>query len=68
MRRAPRAGVHAPGGITTFIVRVSRDESGGLQGVVERVATGLKLQFHGAAEISRLIEKVVVAEKDRRAT
>jgi hypothetical protein len=49
----------------TFIVRVSPDELGELQGIVERVATGLKQRFHGAAEIGRIIREVVVAEKER---
>jgi hypothetical protein len=54
-----------PGGLTTFIVRVSADESGELKGIVERVATGLKQRFHGAAEIGRIIRDVVVAEKEK---
>ena len=45
-----RPGAHVPEGMTTFIVRVARDESGELQGIVERVATGLKQRFRGAAE------------------
>jgi hypothetical protein len=59
------AGRPVPGGMRTFIVRVSPDESGELEGIVERVATGLKQRFHGSAEIGRIIREVVVAEKKR---
>ena len=47
-----------PGPMATFIVRVSQDESGQLRGIVQRVATGLKVRVHGAAEIGRIIEEV----------
>jgi hypothetical protein len=60
---SPRRSV--PGGMRTFIVRVSPYESGELHGIVEQVATGLKQRFHGAAEIGRIIREVVVAEKER---
>lgn len=66
MRKSTRPSGHTPGGMTTFIVRVSDDESGELRGIVERVATGFKQRFHGAAEISRIIRDVVAAEKERR--
>jgi hypothetical protein len=52
--------------MTTFIVRVAPDESGDLQGIVERVATGLKQRFRGAAEISRIIRDVVAAEREKK--
>jgi len=52
--------------MTTFIVRVTSDESGELQGIVERVVTGLKQRFRGASEISRIIRDVVEAERESK--
>ena len=52
--------------MATFIVRVSQDESGQLRGIVQRVATGLKVRVHGAAEIGRIIEEVMASEKATR--
>lgn len=66
MGRLTRPGSHVPEGMTTFIVRVAPDESGDLQGIVERVATGLKQRFRGAAEISRIIRDVVAAEREKK--
>jgi len=50
-----------PGAPTTFIVRVSLGAAGELQGVVERVATGLKIRVHGAEEIGRVIARVMAS-------
>ena len=52
--------------MTTFIVRVALGESGELQGIVERVATGFKQRFRGAEEISRIIRDVVTAESEKK--
>jgi hypothetical protein len=65
MGRITRPRVHVPEGMTTFIVRVAPDESGELWWIVERVATGLKQRFRGAAEISRIIRDVVAAERKK---
>ena len=46
--------------------RVAADESGELRGIVERVATGLKQRFRGAAEISRIIGDVVAVEREKK--
>jgi hypothetical protein len=42
----------------TFIVRVSRDSTGRLNGVVERVATGEKARFQGAEAMAALVQRM----------
>lgn len=44
-----------PGEYTTLIVRVRQDDAGRLSGVVERVRTGEKVQFHGLETLIRAI-------------
>jgi hypothetical protein len=52
----------------TFIVRLTRGEGGGWQGVVERVRTGEKRRFHSAAVLAEVIaamaERETVPEGD----
>ena len=47
-----------------FVVRVVPDETGGLVGVIERVRTGEKERFHGAAAIGPLIARMLGARRD----
>lgn len=42
-----------------FVVRASRDASGRLTGIVERVATGEKVRFAGAEDMAQIIERMV---------
>jgi hypothetical protein len=51
---------------TTFIVRASRDASGRLHGIVERVKTGEKARFSGADGLSGVIERMLIADGPRR--
>ena len=51
-------------GRISFIVRVERGERARLTGVVECVGTGEKHRFGSAAEVSRIIERIVAAEQD----
>lgn len=46
----------------TFILRLSRDETGRVCGVVERVRNGEKERFYGVEEISALIARMVGTE------
>jgi hypothetical protein len=46
----------------TFIVRLSRDETGRLTGIVERVRTGQKERFEGLAAIAPLIARMAEAD------
>ena len=50
----------------TFIVRLTRDECGRVSGIVERVRTGAKEQFHEVEAlgvlIARMVEKPSLAE------
>jgi hypothetical protein len=46
----------------TFIVRLSRDESGRLTGIVERVRTGEKERFEELAAIATLIARMAEAD------
>lgn len=66
MRTMARPPGDAPGDVTTFIVRVSLDESGELQGIVERAATGFKLRFRRAAELGGVLRQLVAAKPDAR--
>jgi hypothetical protein len=43
----------------TFIVRLSRDERGRVSGIVERVRTGKKEQFHEVEALGVLIARMV---------
>jgi hypothetical protein len=43
----------------TFIVRLSRDERGRVSGIVERVRTGEKEQFHEVETLGVLIARMV---------
>jgi hypothetical protein len=47
----------------TFIVRMSRDSSGGVRGIVERAATGAKERFVGCAAIGPLIAGMIETER-----
>ena len=42
----------------TFIVRVSRDAAGRLNGVIERVATGEKARFQSAEAMTALVQQM----------
>jgi len=46
----------------TFIVRLTRDDRGVLDGVVERVRTGEKRRFHGATVLAEVIAAMVERE------
>jgi hypothetical protein len=48
----------------TFIVRVVHEPAGGVSGVVERVRTGIKEQFQSREALCRLIERMLVQDKD----
>jgi hypothetical protein len=49
------------GEYTTFIVRIWQDDAGRMSGVVERVRTGEKLQFHGLDTLSRAVASLLSA-------
>ena len=49
----------------TFIIRVSLNDRDQLSGIVERVRTGEKHRFDTADAISRIIKRLVEAEKQR---
>jgi hypothetical protein len=49
----------APRPTTTFIVRITREPGGRLRGTIERVRTGLKERFVGAAGIAGAIERML---------
>jgi hypothetical protein len=51
------------GDYMTFIVRIRQDDAGRLSGVVERVRTGEKVQFHGLATLSRAIASLLSTTK-----
>jgi hypothetical protein len=52
----------------TLIVRVRQDDAGRLSGVVERVRTGEKVQFHGLETLGRAVASLLATgvEGDRR--
>ena len=50
----------------TFIVRISQNRRGRLQGVVERVKTGAKRRFDGSEAIGVAIEQMVRGRRVRR--
>lgn len=47
----------------SFIVRIARDDTGQVRGVVERVKTGAKERFDGVEAISPLIARMVQVDK-----
>jgi len=47
----------------SFIVRVVPRDRGPLTGVVERIGTGEKHRFESAAEMGRIIERIVGDER-----
>lgn len=49
----------APRAVITFIVRITREPGGRLRGTVERVRTGEKERFAGAAGIGGVIERML---------
>ena len=49
------------GEYTTLIVRVRQNDAGGLSGVVERVRTGEKVQFHGLEMLGRSVAALLLA-------
>jgi hypothetical protein len=53
----------APRPISTFIVRITRAPDGRLRGTVERVRTGAKERFVGAAGIAGAIERMLQQEE-----
>jgi hypothetical protein len=47
------------GEYTTLIVRVRQDDAGQMSGVVERVRTGEKVQFHGLETVGRAVSSLL---------
>ena len=47
------------GEYTTLIVRVRQDDAGRMSGVVERVRTGEKVQFHGLEMLARAVSSLL---------
>ena len=54
--------MNEPSAPNTFIVRVTRDKTGGVTGVVEQVRTGRKERVQSVADISRVIAAMVASE------
>src|SRR5215471_9664096 len=48
---------------SSFIVRIDRDDTGGVSGVIERVRTGAKEAFHGVDQIGAVLARMVEAER-----
>jgi hypothetical protein len=46
-----------------FVVRASRDASGRVTGVVERVATGEKARFQGVEAMGELIQQMLARRR-----
>ena len=46
----------------SFVVRVSREPSGEIAGVVERVSSGVKVRFEGLAGVSAVINEMLTRE------
>jgi hypothetical protein len=55
----PGPETSAVGAPAAFIVRASRDASGRVTGVVERVATGEKVRFVGVEAMAAIIERML---------
>jgi hypothetical protein len=51
------------GTVVTFIVRITRRRDGTVRGTVERVRTGEKERFAGAAGVGRVIEHMLEQEE-----
>jgi hypothetical protein len=51
----------------TYVVRVSRDDRGGIRGVVVQVATGQRLPFSGAAGGGPLLQELIAGDLDTAA-
>lgn len=51
--------------VATFIVRITREPHGRLQGTVERVRTGEKWPFAGTDGIGGLIERMLALDHDQ---
>jgi hypothetical protein len=49
-------------GHSTYVVRVSRDDTGSIRGVVVRVATGERLPFAGVNDAGPLLQKLIEAD------
>jgi hypothetical protein len=60
--------VDALPGLASFVVRVSRQDTSGLTGTVERVRTGERHRFQDAAALVRLIEALVEQERAAEAS
>jgi hypothetical protein len=58
--------MESPMRYATLVIRVSRDESGRVSGVVERVKTKEKVPFHGLEEISQIIARLIAMEEDHQ--
>ena len=63
----PRVSDDSARPAVTFIVRASREAGGRLRGIVERVKTGEKQRFTGAAGLGGLIERMLATDDDHRA-
>ncbi len=48
----------------TFILRLSRDETGRITGIVERVRTGEKERFEALDTLARVIDRMVANEAE----
>jgi hypothetical protein len=46
----------------TYVVRVSRDDAGGIRGVVVRVATGERLPFVDISHAGALLRELIEAD------
>jgi len=55
-----------PGEYRAFILRVWRYDAGGPSGVVERVKTGKKIQFHGLEMLGQVVASLLSNEEGGR--
>ncbi|MBM4439781.1 MAG: hypothetical protein FJ027_05145 [Candidatus Rokubacteria bacterium] len=46
----------------SFVVRISREPSGAITGVVERVSSGVKVRFEGVAGVAPVINDLLTRE------
>ena len=60
-------GLHADRPVKTvsFVVRLSRELSGDITGIVERVATGEKVRFRGCDAVGSVIADLFAEEETR---
>jgi hypothetical protein len=49
--------------VITFIVRMTRDDAGGLRGVIERAATGAKQPVESCEAVGAVIAAMLAAER-----